>query len=66
MSLYIDGTLDVSEAASGCINVNSFSIHIGTDSTPGRQSWFGSIDDVRIYNRALSAIEIAELRRQHE
>ncbi|MHC4702643.1 MAG: protein kinase domain-containing protein, partial [Planctomycetota bacterium] len=61
MLLYVDGVLDACESASGAISTNSFPVHIGTDSSLDRRGWLGSIDDVRIYNRALTAVEIAQL-----
>ncbi len=56
IQLYKDGSLVGNGTSSGALTVNDFSIMIGGAIT----SYFvsGSIDDVRIYNRALSASEI--------
>jgi len=54
-AIYINGSLDISD------NISDDTIRIGSraDSTP---FYFdGTIDDVRIYNRALSAQEIQQL-----
>jgi len=64
MSLYVDGKLDVSVKAWGSLNADDFSVVIGENSQArmlqGR-SWNGLIDDVRIYDYALSEKEIAAL-----
>lgn len=52
--MYIDGNLDSSVTATGTTGPNESDLLIGG-------SWHGLIDDVRIYNRALSADEIIEL-----
>jgi len=59
--LYIDTVMDVSIDAIGTINANNSNIYIGeNEGFPGR-CFNGSIDDVRIYNRALSKEEIIQL-----
>ncbi len=56
--LYVDGELDASEASTGQINVSRYPLWIGENSQfPGR-CWNGLIEDVQIYNRALSQEEI--------
>jgi hypothetical protein len=60
--VYLDGGLDGSGIV-GNIPVNTLDVYIGL-AHPGRGSgfWFnGHIDDVRIYNRALSASEVQQL-----
>jgi hypothetical protein len=63
MRIYLDGTLN-SESSSGSItilynDVSNFSTHIGkVPSTGTTSSFLGKIDNVRIYNRALSEDEI--------
>ena len=72
MSLYVDGTLkstlDIS--ADSSINMNTSDTFLigaynnvsGTDSPPQGGEYFnGFLDDVRVYNRALAATEIAKL-----
>jgi len=59
--LYVDGVVDNSEPTSGIIDSNPEHVFIGGNSQqPGRE-WNGLIDDVRIYNHALSPAEIAGL-----
>jgi len=64
-SLYINGTLEVSNSAvSGLINTSgSDPVTIGAQINEGvlRRQWRGQMDEVRLYNRALSAADIAEL-----
>jgi hypothetical protein len=62
-SVYLDGTLDGTGDA-GNIPHNNLNIFIGRAHpyNGGLTEWFnGAIDDVRIYNRALSAPEIMQL-----
>jgi len=59
--LYIDGSLDASAAALGAIRVNEEPVYIGENSQMPNRFWNGLIDDVRIYNYALSAEEISEI-----
>jgi len=59
--LYIDGVLDVSLPTSGSINTNNYKVMIGENAQtrPSQnRCWNGWIDDVRVYNRGLSAVEI--------
>jgi hypothetical protein len=57
--LYVNGVQVASRAQSGAIGTSSNPLFIGGDSTYG-QYFQGLIDEVRIYNRALSATEIAQ------
>jgi hypothetical protein len=61
-TIYIDGLLENSNMASGPIDYSK-PLYIGKSLQP--DSWHeyfvGSIDDVRIYNRTLSAVEIHKL-----
>lgn len=61
LKLYLDGALEASADISDGSSSNTFPLSIGSrNGTTG--SWFdGQIDDVQIYNRALSETEIAEL-----
>jgi hypothetical protein len=59
--LYIDGSLDASATAPGKIRVNEEPVYIGENSQMTNRFWNGMIDDVRIYNYALSAEEISEI-----
>ena len=63
--LYIDGILDNFEFASGKMAVDDYPVSVGSHSYSegpgGRRYWNGAIDDVRIYNYALSAEEVKML-----
>ena len=61
MKLYIDGDLENTKSATGKMNTNSSPLLIGTRLKIASSTWNGKIADVRIYNRALSSNEIAEL-----
>jgi hypothetical protein len=56
IKLYIDGKLDSSAPSSGAI-LTAGNIGIGADDTNG-SNWNGKIDDVRIYNYALTLAQI--------
>jgi hypothetical protein len=63
MFLYVDGTLDASHPATGLITQNSYPMCIGAVAYPedgvGTGYFFnGLVDEVSIYNRALTAVEI--------
>ncbi len=65
--LYVDGMLDVSKVATGTINTNDYPVYIGDNAEfLTRPYWNGRIDDVRIYERALSAGEIRGLYFMYE
>jgi len=54
---YVNGALAASRAQTGAIAAANGVLHIGGDSVWG-EHFQGLIDEVRIYNRALSATEI--------
>ena len=57
MKLYVNGQLKNQKAISGNLKINNRTFSIGSDN--GSQKFFnGSIDDVRIYGKALSQAEI--------
>jgi len=60
-SIYIDGLLDVSVASTGQIDVSAYNLYIGENSQATGRQLGGSVDDIRIYNRALSPAEVAGL-----
>src|SRR3989338_5557327 len=63
-SLYVDGVLDASRALSGTITEYSNRNGIGAGVREEVSSYFsGFIDDVRVYNRALTGDEIKRLYR---
>ncbi len=64
MALYIDGGLEDSHDCSGTIATNTEPAYIAANSEKPAEAyrcWNGLIDDVRIYNHALSENEIAAL-----
>ncbi|MDR3457392.1 MAG: aryl-sulfate sulfotransferase [Verrucomicrobiae bacterium] len=64
-SLYVNGALEVANVwVSGLIGTNgSDPVTIGAQIDNGilRRQWRGQMDEVRLYNRALSAADVAEL-----
>ena len=59
--LYVDGVLDKTDSAGGTQpTANDALLRIGRN-TNDTETWTGYLDDARIYNRALSATEIAEI-----
>ena len=56
--IYVDGELDASEPSTGQITVSSYPLFIGNNSQNTDRYWNGLIDDVMIFNRALSQEEI--------
>jgi hypothetical protein len=58
MRFYVNGVAVASAAQTGAIPSSTGNLFIGGDSSNG-QHWNGLIDEVRVYNRALSAGEIA-------
>jgi hypothetical protein len=61
LSLYVDGKLDVSVNAPGKININNYPVYIGENAEQTGRFWNGLIDDVRVYNYALSEDEIKSI-----
>jgi glucose/arabinose dehydrogenase len=57
LRLFVGGTEVASRAQSGPIQAGTGALTLGGDPTYG-QWWAGRIDDVRVYDRALSATEI--------
>jgi hypothetical protein len=60
-SLYVDGGLDASEESTGSITASSYPLLIGENAQATGRFWTGLIDEVVIYNRALSVGEIRYL-----
>ncbi len=61
ISIYIDGQLDFSRSANGAILTNDYELRIGSNAELENVNWQGAIDEVRVYDRALSAAEVAEI-----
>ena len=51
----------VQSVTSSALNPNSGPLRIGSGSGDGYQEWFGCLDEIRIYNKALSAAEVQDL-----
>jgi len=61
LCLYIDGLLESAKSDSNSVDVSNYDVYIAENAqVPGRQ-WNGLIDDVRIYNYALSQAEIVSI-----
>ena len=61
MNFYVNGVLVASRAQTGALATSTGSLSIGGDliaHDSGPHYWAGLIDEVRIYNRALSAAEV--------
>ena len=59
--LYINGTEAANVSASGSLAQSSQDMFIGSAQGGGADVWVGRIDDVRVYNRALTAAQVAAL-----
>jgi hypothetical protein len=57
--IYVDGALQSTSATSGATNLSGL-LYVG-DNFGNSNFWKGLIDDVRVYNRVLSASQIAAL-----
>jgi hypothetical protein len=64
INVYLDGSVDATVATTSHIGVNSANVLIGENPEAAGRNWDGMIDDVRLYNRALSQAEIGELMPQ--
>ena len=56
--LYVDGEVDATEENSGQITVSSYPLYIGDNSQATGRFWTGLIDDVLIFDRALTQDEV--------
>lgn len=62
--LYADGILDCEGTYSGALPTNAGGVIIGgSNFGPYHHPWIGDIDEVLIYNRALSASEVESIQR---
>lgn len=65
LRIYVNGVFEAQQANSGTVPYNSngtHALHIGNDELSGGQwRWPGRIEDVRIWNRALSQTEITQI-----
>jgi beta-lactamase regulating signal transducer with metallopeptidase domain len=63
LKLYVDGKLEVATAYAGSIASGTYNLNIGSNSEARGRFYNGAIDDVRVYNYALSEKEIEKLCR---
>ena len=63
LRLYVDCSLQATTANVGAIPTSAYNVNIGRDSIGNRFPYDGAIDDVRIYNRALTQAELALIMR---
>jgi type II secretory pathway pseudopilin PulG len=61
VKLYVDGVLRATTNHTGSIADSSYNVQLGKCAEVTDRLYNGVLDDVRIYNRALSATEIAQL-----
>jgi len=59
--LYVDGEVDATEESTGQITVSSYPLYIGDNSQATGRFWNGLIDDLMIFNTALSQEEIQDI-----
>jgi len=59
--IYIDGRLDGTNADKQGITLSTYNVYIGENAQQAGRFWDGLIDEVVIYNRALSAAEVVYL-----
>ena len=59
--VYIDGREDARAPSTGQINISAYNLYIAENSQATGRQLGGLVDDLRIYDRALSAEEIAGL-----
>ncbi len=65
LKLYIDGSIGDQEEVSGTINTNDASLLIGTRLGTAANTFSGKIDDLRVYQRAISENEIESLFKEN-
>ena len=59
--IYLDGQLIASQPSPQAATSTSYNFRLGADNTGSPECLSGQIDDVRIYNRALSAKEVSAI-----
>jgi hypothetical protein len=57
-SLYIDGTLASSRTVNGSIAARETEFVVGRESSTGRYQFAGAIDDVAVYDKAVSTLQV--------
>jgi hypothetical protein len=61
LRLYVDGQLDASVSATGTIATNNNNVEIGRNAGASGREFDGSIYDVRVYSRALTHAQVADI-----
>ncbi|MHC4545586.1 MAG: LamG-like jellyroll fold domain-containing protein [Planctomycetota bacterium] len=64
--LYIDGALEAAKGAAKSIYISSYNVCIGANAQVPGCDWNGLIEDMRIYNYALSQAEIVSIMGKNE
>jgi len=59
--LYVDGRVDVNDVVPGAIAVGTYPVNIGENAQAANRHWSGLIDDVRVYKKTLSLLDIKVL-----
>lgn len=60
-TLYVDGQVDAQKSYSSTVSTNNVNVRIGFNSEYTSGQYDGLLDDVRIYNRPLSQVEIQQI-----
>jgi hypothetical protein len=60
-SIYIDGRVDGTNADKQGITLSTWNVYIGENAQQAGRFWDGQIDEVRLYNRALTNAEVVFL-----
>ena len=63
LRLYIDGEVQATTASPGTISTSTYNFNIGREPVGNRYIYDGAIDDVRVYNRALTEQEVKSIFR---
>jgi hypothetical protein len=61
LSLYVDGKLEASGAATGKININKYRVEFGANQQRVGRDFIGWIDEGGVLSRALSATEVKDM-----
>jgi len=66
LTMYVDGEFIGNQPVAGELDQNSEALYFGCDSSEQLESWEGGIDEVRIYDKALTEAEVKYLCRPPE
>jgi hypothetical protein len=66
LTMYVDGEFIGNQPVAGELDQNSEALYFGCDSSEQLESWEGAIDEVRIYDKALTEAEVKYLCRPPE